>query len=181
MRPTTHCKSFRSTKLEEVVLALMHLFLPPSPAKQLWVTQLKDKALTSAIVPACQTTHVPSVHDAFSLYTLMQPQCNRLRKRRAAQHHYSQEVGQETSNDTGSSEVQQMQDCMKQWCHQMNTPELHQAALKDEPDLGATRHVSDAKHPKTCCRLSRITSKDALLAAACLYNVFKLIPSLQSA
>ena len=44
--------------------------------------------------------------------------------------------------------------------------------------LGATRHVSDAKQPNTCCCLSRTTSSEALLAAACLYSVFKLIPSL---
>lgn len=53
MGPTTNGKSFRSTKLEEVIFALVHLFLPPSPTKQLRVTQLENKALSSAIVPAC--------------------------------------------------------------------------------------------------------------------------------
>lgn len=53
MGPTTNGKSFRSTKLEEVVFALVHLFLPPSPTQQLRVTQLENKALSSAVVPAC--------------------------------------------------------------------------------------------------------------------------------
>ena len=47
--------------------------------------------------------------------------------------------------------------------------------------LGATRHISEAKQPKTCCCLSLTTNRDALLLAACLYRVFKLIPSLQTA
>lgn len=46
--------------------------------------------------------------------------------------------------------------------------------------LGATRHVSDAKQPKTCRWLSLTTSREALLRAACRYRVFKLMPSLQA-
>ena len=51
MSTTTDGKCLRSTKLEEVVLALMHLFLPPSPTKQLQLAQLEYKALSRAIVP----------------------------------------------------------------------------------------------------------------------------------